>query len=91
MGINIVSSQFQFDPGDLAYIANNYIPLDHQQMVTALGGRVLHLGQARIFADLLYGTGLRKDGATPNGDPVPDYVTVNLGISQDFCSAALRV
>ena len=37
-----------------------------------------------LSADLLYGTGLRRDGATPNGDHVPDYVTVNLGVTQDF-------
>ena len=37
-----------------------------------------------VSMDMLYGTGLRRDGATPNGDHVPDYVTVNLGFSQDF-------
>lgn len=35
---DIVSSQFQFDPGDLAYIANHFIPLDHQQIVTVSAG-----------------------------------------------------
>src|ERR1700744_5261933 len=37
-GRDIVSSQFQFDPGDLAYIANHYIPLDHQQIGTVSAG-----------------------------------------------------
>ena len=37
-GRNITSSQFEFDPGDLAYIADNYIPLDHQQIVSLSGG-----------------------------------------------------
>ena len=80
VGKNIVSSQFQFDPGDLAYIANHFIPLDHQQIGYGVGGRILQLGRStHVRADLLYGTGLRRDGATPNGDHVPDYVTVNLG------------
>ena len=79
------SSQFQFDPGDLAYIASNYIPLDHQQLFSLSAGASYDLGEGtRVSTDLLYGTGLRSDGATPNGDHVPAYVTVNFGVSQDF-------
>jgi outer membrane receptor protein involved in Fe transport len=33
---------------------------------------------------MLYGTGLRKDGAVPNGNHVPGYVQVNLGVSHEF-------
>jgi outer membrane receptor protein involved in Fe transport len=85
VGKNIVSSQFQFDPGDLAYIANNFIPLDHQQIFSLSAGGSYNFGEGtHLSADLLYGTGLRRDGATPNGDHVPDYVTVNLGVTQDF-------
>jgi outer membrane receptor protein involved in Fe transport len=84
VGTNIVSSQFQFDPGDLAYIANHYIPLDHQQIVSLSAGATYTWEQTHFSADLLYGTGLRRDGATPNGDSVPAYVTVNLGVSRDF-------
>ena len=89
---DIVSSQFQFDPGDLAYIANHY----HSAGPSADWYRCRRArpttGTARCFStDLLYGTGLRRDGATPNGDHVPAYVTVNLGVSHDFdCSAASR-
>ena len=90
-GKNIVSSQFNFDPGDLAYIADQFIYLDHDQTCHALGRRVLQLGTGRRSrADLLYGSGLRKDGAVPNGDHVPGYVTVNLGVSQDFTLAGWR-
>ena len=39
---------------------------------------------SHLSADLLFGTGLRKDGATPNGDSVPAYTTVNFGISREF-------
>src|SRR6185369_3128208 len=34
VGRDIISSQFQFDPNDLAFIANHYIPLDHQQLIS---------------------------------------------------------
>jgi outer membrane receptor protein involved in Fe transport len=85
VGKNIVSSEFNFSPDDLAYIANNYIPLDHQQLFSLSAGSSYDFGEGtRLSADLLYGTGLRKGGATPNGDHVPDYITVNFGVSQDF-------
>ena len=85
VGKNIVSSQFQFDPGDLSYIARNFIPLDHQQLFSLSAGGSYDFGEGtRVSTDLLFGTGLRRDGATPNGDHVPGYVTVNLGITQDF-------
>ncbi len=83
-GKNITSSEFEFSSDDLAYIAGNYIPLDHQQIVSLSGG-ASYKWQSTIFsADLLYGSGLRRDGATPNGDSVPAYVTVNLGVSHVF-------
>ena len=37
-GENITSSQFSFDPGDLAYIRNHYIYLDHDQTYSASAG-----------------------------------------------------
>ena len=84
VGRNINSSQFQFDPGDLAYIAGNYIPLDHQQLGSVSAGVAYNWDGTHLSADLLFGTGLRKDGATPNGDSVPAYTTVNFGISREF-------
>jgi outer membrane receptor protein involved in Fe transport len=83
-GEDIVSSQFQFDPGDLAFIANHYIPLDHQQIVTVSAGAAYVWQGFHLSADLLYGSGLRRDGATPNGDHVPGYTQVNLGLSRTF-------
>jgi outer membrane receptor protein involved in Fe transport len=83
-GRDIVSSQFQFDPGDLAYIADHYIPLDHQQIVTVSAGAAYRWLGTQFSTDLIYGSGLRKDGATPNGDHVPGYVQVNLGVSRTF-------
>jgi outer membrane receptor for ferrienterochelin and colicins len=83
-GQSIVSSQFSFDPGDLAYIQNHYIHLDHDQTYTATGGAAYRFGGSRISADLIYGSGLRADGDTPNGRELAPYTQVNLSISHSF-------
>jgi outer membrane receptor protein involved in Fe transport len=83
-GKNIVSSQFNFDPADLAYIADHFIYLDHDQTVTASAGGSYRIGDARLTADLLYGSGLRRDGEVPNGSKVPSYWQVNLGAQKDL-------
>jgi outer membrane receptor protein involved in Fe transport len=84
-GQDIVSSQFQFDPGDLAYIADHFIHLDHEQYATVSAGASYALWQdTQVSTDVLYGTGLRRDGAVPNGAHVPAYTQVNAGISHDF-------
>lgn len=84
VGRDIVSSQFQFDPADLAYIATHFIPLDHQQLVSVSAGASYNWRDIRLSADLLYGSGLRRDGLTPNGDHVPGYTQVNIGVSHAF-------
>ena len=82
VGRDIVSSQFQFSPDELAFIAAHYIPLDHQQLVSISAGASYSWQQFRFSMDLLYGSGLRRDGTTPNGDHLPGYAQVNLGISR---------
>lgn len=82
VGRDIVSSQFQFSPDALAFIATHYIPLDHQQLVSISAGASYSWQQFRFSMDLLYGSGLRRDGATPNGDHLPGYAQVNLGVSR---------
>ena len=84
-GKNIVTSEFNFSADDLAYIATHYIPLDHEQNVTlSAGASYVFWTDTTLSADLLYGSGLRRDGATPNGDHVPGYVQVNFGVSHVF-------
>ncbi|MDE2133703.1 MAG: TonB-dependent receptor, partial [Alphaproteobacteria bacterium] len=84
-GTNIVSSEFNFSPGDLGYIAAHTIPLDHQQIVSVSAGASYKLREdTRISADLLYGSGLRTSLVHPNDSHVPDYAQVNLGVSHDF-------
>ena len=91
-GKNITSSQFDFDPADLAYIQNHYIYLDHDQTYTASGGisytmRDGMLRGLKLGADALYGSGLRADLTLPDGSTIPNggklapYATVNLTAS----------
>ncbi len=90
IGKDIVSSQFNFSAADLAYIADHYIHLDHEQQVTASGGVSYVWHGTRVSADMLLGSGLRStlvlpDGSSiPNGDHLPYYTQVNLGVEHDF-------
>ena len=88
-GRNITSSQFSFDPADLAYIQTNYIFLDHDQTYTASGGvsysfRDGLLKGLQLGADVIYGSGLRADGAVPNGNSLNDYTQLNLTAAHTF-------
>ena len=57
----IESSQFSFSAAQLAYIADYYIHLDHEERVSASSGvSYLWLG-TRFSADMIFGTGLRQD------------------------------
>jgi outer membrane receptor protein involved in Fe transport len=85
MGKRVVSSQYNFDPDDLASVHDNYIYLDHNQKWSSSGG----LGYAidpgtRIGADYLFGSGLARDGQVPNGATMPAYFQLNLSVSHDF-------
>jgi outer membrane receptor protein involved in Fe transport len=97
-GKDIDSAQFNFAPEDLAYIANNYIHLDHEQQQTASGGvSYLLWSDTRLSMDFLYGSGLRADlelppgvttayGGTgiPNGEHLPYYTQINFGSTHVF-------
>jgi outer membrane receptor protein involved in Fe transport len=89
-GKNIDSTQFNFAEDDLAYIAEHYIHLDHEQRVTASGGASYSWGHTRFSVDFLVGSGLRADlqlpdgSSIPNGAHLPYYTQVNLGASHVF-------
>ncbi len=83
-GTRITTSQASFDPGDLAYIANNFIHLDHDQGVSASGGIAWAKDGTKIAIDGIYGSGLRADGAVPNGRQLPGYAVINLATSHVF-------
>ena len=84
VGRHIISSEFNFSPDDLAFIATHFIPLDHQQLGTISAGASYLWEGTRFSTDMIFGTGLRRSGATPNSDHVPAYVSVNLGLSHTF-------
>jgi outer membrane receptor protein involved in Fe transport len=84
------SSQFNFSADDLTYVADHYIHLDHEERVSASGGVSYEWRGTRASADAIFGTGLRQsltlpDGSViPNGDHVPSYTVVNLGLTHAF-------
>lgn len=85
MGKNVITSQYNFKVDDLAYIADNYIHLDHDQTYTSSGGiSYAFNSNTKVGADYIFGSGLRKDGTVPNGDSLPDYFQLNLSVSHDF-------
>jgi hypothetical protein len=90
MGRDIDSAQFNFSAPELAYIADNYIHLDHEQKVTASGGISYRWAGTRFSGDFLLGSGLRADLALPDGTSIPNgthlpyYTQVNAGASHEF-------
>jgi outer membrane receptor protein involved in Fe transport len=85
VGKDVITSQYNFSPVELAYIADNYIYLDHDQKLTSSGGiNYAITDTTKVGADYLFGTGLREDGLTPNGLSLPAYFQLNLSVSHDF-------
>lgn len=85
IGQRIITSQYNFAPDDLAWINNHWIFLDHDQKLTSSGGINVALDDnTRVGADYLFGSGLRKDGAVPNGASLPAYFQLNFNVSHDF-------
>lgn len=79
-GKNIESAQFNFDADELAYIANHWVYLDHDQRITLSFGGAWTLGATTLSADAIVGSGLRSGFA--NTDRLPWYAQVNLGVIQ---------
>ncbi len=78
----VESGQFNFSPAELAYIDNNWVHTDHDQLVTASGGVAYRWRGATWSADAMYGSGLRSGFA--NTQHLPGYVQVNLGVRRAF-------
>lgn len=101
-GRDITSSQFNFTPAQLAYIASNYIYLDHDQTYTGSAGINYAFKQGamkglKLGSSLIYGSGLRTDGTAPDGSDVPNgahlpgYAQVNLSASYKFEKPGVEV
>jgi outer membrane receptor protein involved in Fe transport len=89
-GKGVESSQFNFDPGDLGYIADHYVHLDHEERVSASGGLSYEWLATRFTLDLVFGSGLRTDLPVsdtltiPNGAHTPSYTQWNFGVTHAF-------
>lgn len=83
---NIISGQSLFAEEELAYIANHYIYVDHDQTYSVSGGVHYHFGDSQLSADALYGSGLRKTaaGGTPNGAALDAYTTMNAAYTHNW-------
>ncbi len=86
---NINSAQFNFAQAELAFIANNYIYVDHDQSWTASAGAAYTFNQSteyatRVGADFQFQNGLRKTIYTPNDFSVPPYGVFNLSATQNI-------
>jgi hypothetical protein len=88
MGNDITSAQFNFKPDELAYIAQHYIHLDHDQTWTGSGGVAYTFNQGtkyqtRVSMDFIAQSGLRASTPTvPNGASLPEYVAFNASVVQ---------
>jgi hypothetical protein len=78
-GEQITSGQFLFAPDRLAFIKNHFVFLDHDQRYTASAGASYSCRGTTVYADMLYGNGLRSGFA--NTDEVPAYYTFNIGLT----------
>ncbi len=79
---NIVSSQFEFEADELAYIATNHIQFDQQQYYTASAGLSYTWLDTTIHSDMTYGDGIRAGFA--NTAKLGAYYPVNFGVEHTF-------
>ena len=88
LGKDITSAQFNFGADELAFIANNFIHLDHDQTWDGSAGVAYTLNRTSdhptLFSvDALVQSGLRASTPTiPNGIALPTYGVVNMSIVQ---------
>ena len=81
-GTQIASSQFLFEPDELAFIRNHWVFLDHDQRYTVSAGASYTYKDTTVYTDLLYGSGLRSGFA--NTDELPGYYPLNLSFTHIF-------
>jgi outer membrane receptor protein involved in Fe transport len=78
----IVSSEFEFDSDELAYIDSNNVNLDQTQYYTSSAGVSYTWLDTTVHTDVTYGDGIRAGFAnTMKLDP---YYPVNLGVEHKF-------
>jgi outer membrane receptor protein involved in Fe transport len=83
----IESAQYEFSPSDLESADGMFINTDHSQLKTASAGAAYLWHGTKFTADVVAGSGLRTQPDNDlqyNGETVPSYQQVNLGISHVF-------
>ncbi len=89
-GKKITSAQFNFGQDELDYIASHWTHLDHDQTLTGSAGiayefnglSISELNKTKFYADIIYGSGLRKGFAST--EHTGFYNPLNLGIEHTF-------
>ena len=83
VGRDIRSAQFNIEADELDYISRKFVRTDHDQLLTGSAGAVYRAWTGgTVSASLLYGNGLRAGFA--NSEKLPNYVTANFGVRQEF-------
>ncbi len=82
LGRQFVSGEFVFGPDEIDYASKHWVHLDHDQALTASTGTAYRFGGNLVYADLLYGSGLRSGFV--NTDHLPEYHPMNLGFERAF-------
>lgn len=80
--IGVASGQYNFPPGELAYIDRHYIVLDHTPLVSASGGAAYRWKDYQFTLDGLFSSGLR--GGFANQSQLPKVWQFNLSAARDF-------
>ncbi len=78
----VLTGQFNFDPGELAYIDSHAIVLDHQPLYGASAGASWRVGSYTIGADSIYSSGLRAGFADEK--KLPQVLQVNVSAERAF-------
>ena len=82
----IETAQFNFGASETAWLANNWIYVDHDQRWSLSSGLAWQQGKTTWSTDAVFGTGLRRtpDGSPPNSDNLPAYTRVNASVRRAF-------
>ncbi len=78
----VLTGQFNFDPGELAFINAHSIVLDHQPLYGAAAGASYRWQHLTFVFDGIYSSGLR--GGFADLDQLPTVVQLNAGVQRDF-------
>jgi outer membrane receptor protein involved in Fe transport len=83
LAYGITTGQWQFPADWVAYMSNHWYHLDHDQKWTASAGAAYTFdNKTKIYADMLYGSGLYSGFC--NSVELSPYATFNVGLTHTF-------